>query len=151
MTDKREAILARLVEIVETIPGVATVYRNNPDPNEAKMPAVVVFDADEELADPQPRVSGRGDPATTIQFMVMRPEVHILLSARAADAGTRLSELRSKIFKAVVTDSVIAGLAEANGRITLEACRSGFAAGRAMTSELKMEFSLIYVLRSSDL
>jgi hypothetical protein len=151
VTDRREEILSRLFEILDDIPGVSTVYRNNPDPNEAKMPAVVLFDADEELADPQPKASGRGEPATTVQFMVMRPEVHILLSARAADAGTRLSELRSRIFKAIVTDSVLAGLADTNGKITLEACRSGFAAGRAMTSELKMEFSLTYVLRSSDL
>jgi hypothetical protein len=151
VTDRREEILSRLFEILDDVPGLSAVYRNCADPNEAKMPAAVVFDADEEIADPQPRVSGRGDAATTLQFVTMRPEVYILLSARAADAGTRLNELRARIYKAVVTDAALISLVETNGKITLEACRSGFAVGRAMSAELKMEFGFTYVLRTSDL
>lgn len=149
MSDKREQILARLVEIMETIPGVGAVYRNNPDPNEGRMPAVVVFDADEELA-PLPDTAQYKGP-TAPQVMVMRPEIYILLSARAADAGTRLNGLRASIYKAVVTDPSLFALVGTNGRIILEAGRSGFAVGRAMSSELKLEFGFTYVLQASEL
>lgn len=149
MTDKREQILARLVEIMETIPGVGEVYRNNPDPNEGRMPAVVVFDADEEVASLPDTARYKG--STAPQVMIMRPEIYILLSARAADAGTRLNELRARIYKAIVTDLTLSSLVETNGRIMLEAGRSGFAVGRAMASELKLEFSFAYVLRASEL
>jgi hypothetical protein len=149
MTDRREQILARLVEIMETIPGVGAVYRNNPDPNEGRMPAVVVFDADEEVA-PLPDTA-RYKGSTAPQVMIMRPEIYILLSARAADAGTRLNELRALVYKAVVTDAALSDLVETNGRISLEAGRSGFAVGRAMLSELKLEFCFTYVMRASDL
>jgi hypothetical protein len=149
MIDRREQILARLVEITRAIAGVVAVYRNCPDPNEAKLPAVIVFDADEELA-PMPDTTRYKGP-TAPQVMIMRPEIYILLSARAADAGTRLNELRARIYKAVVTDSVLSELVGTNGRITLEAGRSGFAVGRAMSSELKLELSFTYILRACDL
>jgi hypothetical protein len=149
MTDRREKILARLVEIMETITGVVSVYRNCPDPIEARMPAVVVFDADEEIA-PLPDTARYKGP-TAPQVMVMRPEVFVVLSARAADAGTRLNELRARIYKAVITDEALSDIVGTNGRISLEAGRSGFAVGRAMSSELKLEFGFTYVLRASDL
>jgi hypothetical protein len=81
----------------------------------------------------------------------MRPEVFVLLSARAADAGTRLNWLRVRIYKAVVTDEALSDTVGTIGRISLEAGRSGFAVGRAMSSELKLEFGFTYVLRASDL
>lgn len=149
MTDKREAILARLVEIMETITGVVAVYRNCPDPNEARMPAVVVFDADEETA-PLPDTARYKGP-TAPQVMIMRPEVFVVLSARAADAGTRLNEFRARIYKAIVTDEALSDIVGTNGKISLEAGRSGFAVGRAMSSELKLEFSISYVLWERDL
>jgi hypothetical protein len=149
MIDRREQILARLVEIMETIPAVGAVYRNNPDPNEGRMPAIIVFDADEEIA-PLPDTA-RYKGSTAPQVMVMRPEIYILLSARAADAGTRLNELRARIYKAVVTDEALSDIVGTNGRISLEAGRSGFAVGRAMSSELKLEFGFTYVLQPSDL
>jgi hypothetical protein len=149
MIDRREQILARLVGIMETISGVVAVYRNCPDPNEARMPAIVVFDADEEIA-PLPDTARYKGP-TAPQVMVMRPEVFVVLSARAADAGTRLNELRARIYKAVVTDDALSDIVGTNGRISLEAGRSGFAVGRAMSSELKLEFGFTYVLRASDL
>lgn len=149
MIDRREQILARLVEIMETIPGVGAVYRNNPDPNEGRMPAVVVFDADEGLA-PLPDAARYKDP-TAPQVMIMRPEIYILLSSRAADAGTRLNELRARVYKAVVTDKNLEDLVGMKGRITLEAGYSGFAVGRAMSSELRLEFGFTYVMWASDL
>ena len=45
--DKREAILARLVEIAAGLPGIATAVRNQDEISERSRPAIAVFDADE--------------------------------------------------------------------------------------------------------
>ena len=48
MVDVREDILARLLEIMATIPNIRSAARNNVDIPEDKLPAAIVFDGDEE-------------------------------------------------------------------------------------------------------
>jgi hypothetical protein len=128
---------------------LSATYRNCLDPNEARMPAIVVFDADEEIA-PLPDTARYKGPMAP-QVMIMRPEVFVVLSARAADAGTRLNQLRARIYNAVVTNETLSDIVGTNGRISLEAGRSGFAVERTMSSELRLEFGFTYVLQLSDL
>lgn len=150
MIDRREAILSRLVEVIEGASVFSRVHRNNPNPTEGRMPAAVVFDADEEAA-PMPDLSRYREPNAP-QLMTMRPEVYVLIATNAANAGPRLSELRSAVYRAVVEDSTLNDLVGGkNGRIALNACRSQFAVGRSMQSELRMEFEFTYVLWARDL
>lgn len=150
MIDKREAILSRLVEVIEESGAFVSVSRNNPDPNPARMPAAVIFDADEETAAP-PNPDKWREPNAP-QLMTLRPEVYVLLAAAASNAGPRLSELRAAVYKAVVNDARLVELTDnTSGRIALNACRSQFAVGRSMNAELRMEFFFTYVLWARDL
>ena len=60
--DRREQILARLVEIMKTVPGIDNVYRNQGDISDSARPASRVFDGGESLSDrmlaPQPSRAG---------------------------------------------------------------------------------------------
>lgn len=49
MADVREDILARLVEVVGTVPNLRTVHRNNVDITDDMMPAALVLDGDEDV------------------------------------------------------------------------------------------------------
>ena len=149
MIDRRESILARLVVLMGTVKGIERVYRNNPNPNEGQMPAVVIFDADEEVAPVPETHHYKG--ATAPQIVIMRPEIFICLSERASDAGTRLNELRAAIYKAIVSDATLVSLVGTNGRINFHAVRTGFAVGRSLAAELKLEIAFTYVLAVSDL
>ena len=51
MVDTREDILARLLEVVATIPNIQSAQRNNVDIVEDQLPAAIVFDGDEETND----------------------------------------------------------------------------------------------------
>jgi hypothetical protein len=46
--DVREDILARLLEVVATVPNIRSAQRNNVDVTDEMLPAVTVFDGDEE-------------------------------------------------------------------------------------------------------
>ena len=51
MVDTREDVLARLLEVVATIPNIKSAQRNNLDITEEQLPAAIVFDGDEETSD----------------------------------------------------------------------------------------------------
>jgi len=149
MIDRREGIIARLVELMDSVDGVEVVYRNNPNPNEGKMPAIVVFDADEEQSPVPENMRNKG--ATAPVFLTMKPEIFIVLSDRAANAGSRLNELRARVLKAIANDQTLVDLATTNGRINLHSTRTGFAVGRSLAAEMKIEIGFTYPLLFSDL
>src|SRR4029077_14569689 len=77
MIDLREDILARLLEVVATIPNIksAARNRNNSDIPEDQLPAAIVFDGDEDTDDATD-VSMRPPNRPTIVHMA--PEILIL-------------------------------------------------------------------------
>jgi hypothetical protein len=154
MIDRREKILGRIFEIVQSTAGITAAYRNNPDPSEGAFPSAVVLDGDEELAQIPDQTRNRGAGAPV--FMTMRSEIWILLSGDQDEAGALLNELRGRLYKAIVTDAPLLALIEAAdrsgaGRILLQATRTDFAFGRMMQAEMVLEFAITYVLRASDL
>jgi molybdenum cofactor biosynthesis enzyme len=149
MIDRREAILSRIVEVIEATSEFAVVSRNKPNAGEGRMPEAVVFDADEESA-VMPDTS-RWREADAPQLMTMRPEIYVLIAANAANAGPRLSELRAAVYRAIVEDKELSDLVGRTGRIIMQACRSQFAVGRTMQAELRIEFAITYVLWARDL
>src|SRR4051812_19654787 len=105
--DKREQILARLVEVAQGVAGIITVVRNSDEISEHKRPAIAVFDADESTDEMTER---EDHPGRAPNLVVMTPEVLILLGAPPASVGTALNELRAKLVKAVLTDQALIDL-----------------------------------------
>ena len=146
--DKREQILARLVEVAASVPGVRTVTRNTDEISEHKRPAIAVFDADESADEAAER---QDHPGRAPNLVVMTPEVLILLGAPPASVGTALNDLRAKLIKAVLTDQALIELAGANGRVRYAGCSTHLGHGRSMEGTMGVQFSLAYVLRPEQL
>lgn len=146
--DKREEILARLVAVATTVPGISTVVRNQDEISEHKRPAVAIFDADETTDEAAER---QDHPGRAPNVVVMTPEVLILLGARPETVGTALNELRAKLVKAVLTDQPLINLAGPNGRVRYAGCSTHLGHGRSMEAAMDVQFSFAYVLRPEQL
>ena len=146
--DKRETILARLVEIAAGLPGIATAVRNQDEISERSRPAIAVFDADESGDE----ATGRQDhPGRAPNLVVMTPEVLILLGTLPESVGSALNELRAKLVKAVLTDAQLIALTGANGRVCYAGCSTHLGHGRSMEGSMGVQFTFAYVLRPEQL
>lgn len=145
--DKREAILARLVEIATAVEGVETALRNVESVSDHKLPAITVLDADEEADDDDPR----GRPVTAPRRVTMTPEVYIDLQAAPETVGTSLNSLRAAFVKAVLEDEEIRGLTLNNIGVRYDGCTTALARGRSMTGAMGVSLTFTYTLLPSDL
>ena len=148
MPDLREQILARLVEVAATVPGVSHALRNRGGISETARPAILVLDADEAVEDEEIRP---GRPAPAPQLVVMTPEIFVLVSDRAADIGAELNTFRRRIVRRILTDATLAGLVGPNGAIRYAGCGTALAVGRSMEGEMALSFAFRYVLKPADL
>ena len=146
--DKRERILARLVEVAESLPGVGTVIRNSDVISEHKRPAIAIFDADESADEAAERQDHSGRAPNLV---AMTPEVLILLGASPESVGSALNALRAKLIKAVLTDPQLMALTGANGRVRYAGCSTHLGHGRSMEGFMGVHFAFAYVLRADQL
>lgn len=147
MTDRREMILARLLEIARTVEGVSAAFRNRDEISEKQRPAIVILDADEAADDSDP--SAR--PSRSPRSVAMTPEIYILLGAKPEDLGTAINVLRARVVKAVLTDVALPAILGSNGQVRYEGCATALARGRSMEGEMGVSFSFTYVLRPEEL
>ncbi len=146
--DKREAILARLVEIAGELAGIKTAVRNQDEVSERARPAIAVFDAD-ETADERANEQGHGGRAPNI--IEMSPEALILLGGTPERVGTALNEVRARFLKAVLADAQLAALTGSNGRVRYVGCSTHLGHGRSMEGSMGVHFAFAYVLRPDQL
>ena len=147
MTDRREMILARLLEIAKGIDGVTAAFRNRDEISEKQRPAIVILDADEAADDADPAQR----PSRSPRRVAMTPEIYILLGAKPEDLGTAINRLRARLVSAVLTDEQLIALVGSNGDIRYEGCATALARGRSMEGEMGVSFSFTYVLRPEEL
>ena len=147
MVDKREDILARLLVVVGAVTGVTTALRNQTPVSESKLPAVVVFDADElgVNEDPERRV-----PAA-LRRVVMSPQIFILVQDDTAAVGKTLNDLRASVVKAILTDAALIDITHDNVGIRYEGCLTGLALGRKIEGQMALNFSFTYILNAAEL
>lgn len=146
--DKREALLARLVEIAAGVPEIKTAARNQNEISERARPAIVIFDAD-ETADERANEQGHASRAPNI--IEMSPEALILLGGTPERVGTALNEMRAKFVKAVLIDTQLATLSGTNGRVRYVGCNTHLGHGRSMEGSMGVHFAFAYVLRPDQL
>lgn len=151
MIDVREDILARLLEVVATIPNIRSAHRNNVDITEDQLPAAIVFDGDEEtndLADVSMRPANR---PTVVQ---MTPEIVIV--EQADEVGSELTTLRRELIKRILTDTelnetIVKTGRFGNGAIRYLGCQTDLGWMRSLHGALRAQFMLKYTLKPEDL
>lgn len=146
--DRREQVIARLVEIAGSVEGIEKVIRNPASGlSDDKRPAITIYDGDEEAAsDP---VTGR--PGRAPRLVAMRPEIYIQLGDLPENVGTKLNEFRRKMVKAVCTDSTLAAILGANGSVLYDGCATALTRGRQVEGEISLGFVFVYVLNPTKL
>jgi len=145
MTDIREDILARLVEVVAGVPNLHTTHRNNVDITDDQMPAGLVLDGDEEV------VGGNdGSRPTNRPLLVeMTPEIQIIEQSSAI--GSDLTTFRRELMKAVLADAALKMLTGSNGAIRYLGCVTTFGWQEKQYGALQMRFEFKYPLKPDDL
>jgi hypothetical protein len=145
MTDIREDILARLVEVVETVPNLATVHRNNVDITDDQMPAALVLDGDEEV------VSGNDGsrPSSRPLLVEMMPEIQII--EQSETIGSDLTTFRRELMKLVLSDAELIALTGSNGKISYSGCDTTLGWQQKQYGVLQMRFTFKYALKPDDL
>ncbi len=151
MADVREDILARLLEVVASIPNIRSAQRNNVEIPEDQLPAAIVFDGDEETNDASD-LSMR--PPNRPTMVRMHPE--IVIAQQADEAGSDLSGLRRELIKRVITDTalnetIVKTGRFGNGAIRYLGCQTDLGWGRSLQGALRAQFMFKYALKIEDL
>jgi hypothetical protein len=150
MIDKREAILVRLRDIIETVPGVKAAGRNRQDVTGKARPAILLHDGDEQTENNKetaPRFSAV-DKAT------MTPQLVILAGTTTEQLGTTLNGIRAALLPLVLQDPELINLCggpNSNSQIRYEGCAVTSEAGEAREGRMECNFAFEYVFKVSDL
>lgn len=149
--DKRELILAQLLVIGRTIPGVKSFFRNRGLVSTDERPAFVLLDGDElptKLGPPARSNYGGMTP----QLMVMTPEMYFLLpEARPTndEVGSQINALRIQHYNAMASDATLRGLIGPNGTMTYYSTTTDLKSGSTLGGTMRMNYQLTYVLQST--
>lgn len=149
MTDKREQILARLVEVAADVSGVVFAGRNVGNIDDEDRPAIVIMDADEAADENDPVGASRG--TGTKRRIGLSPEIFILLGDKPENIGTELNAIRAALIKAILTDATLQSIVGTNGGIRYEGCATALSRGRSMEGEMGVSFTFTYLLNPAEL
>lgn len=144
MSDPRELILARLKDVLASVPGVVTVTRNEVVAAESKLPAIMLLDGDENA---DPSAQGRGRPPSALNKMTLLPEVYFIIDEPPETVGTSQNAMRFAIIRAVLNDAQLLTLSQDQG-IRYEGMQTALTLGRALIGEAAMMFAIDYTLRA---
>lgn len=147
MADPRELILARLVVIADTVPGIRKTFRNQITINDDEMPAITVLDGDERADETDPADRGPKGP----RRMIMMPQVLIYLPKKATLIGTGLNGFRALLIDAVANDSTLTEMTTKKRGARLMATQTALAWGRSMLGEMGVSFAIPYVASPGQL
>jgi hypothetical protein len=145
VTDTREDILARLLEVVAAIPNLRSAQRNNVDLTDDLMPAAIVLDGDEEA------VSGNDSsrPANRPLIVDMTPEIQIVEQSDAI--GSDLTTFRRELIKLVLFDAALNQYTGSNGKISYLGCETVFGWQQKQYGALQVRFMFKYPLKPNEL
>ncbi|RWH86450.1 MAG: hypothetical protein EOR77_21620 [Mesorhizobium sp.] len=143
--DPREAILARLLIVAGSVDTSLSQRRNETDVSGSNLPAVILFDGEENNAGEIPKRRLGGPPSP--QIIEMMPEVQFRLEGKAPEVGTKLNLLRGKLIDAVLADSALLALTSNGVSIRYEGSRTATERGRSMEGGIGVAFTFTYLLR----
>ena len=151
MADVREDILARLLEVVASIPNLRSVQRNNVDIPEDQLPAAIVFDGDEETAD---ATDASMKPPNRPTLVTMTPE--IVIAQQADEVGSDITTLRRELIKRVLNDAelneqIVKTGRHGNGAIRYLGCQTDVGWMRSLHGALRAQFAFKYTLKPDEL
>jgi hypothetical protein len=146
LADVREAILARLMEVVATVPNIRNVFRNNTDITDDQMPAALVRDGDEDVVSGNERSSRMPGGPLVVE---MAPDIQIVEQSDAI--GSDLTTFRAELIKLVLFDTTLNEYTGSNGKISYLGCVTSFGWMEKQYGALQLRFQFKYPLIPNDL
>ena len=144
MTDTRNDILERLVDIAAGVVGVTYAVRNVMDLTESRMPAVVILEGDEEPSESTD--TSRRRKSRSPVAVAMTPEVCIVDTRSSETLGTGLNTIRAALIDAITDDAQLQTLLGNNGSLSYRGLATDLGLGRAMLGRMSLRFSITYIL-----
>lgn len=147
MSDVRENILTRLVEIGQTVAGVQTCLRNASSISDTQCPALVIYDADEQADENDPA----SRPVNAPRRVGLRPEILIKVAGVPEAVGPEMNVIRAALIKAIIGDATLVAMTADSRGIRYDGCATRLALGRSMEGEMGVSFTFNYFLKPDDL
>ncbi len=144
--DRREAVLAELLAICISVPGVAAAERNVTDVSNLARPSIVINDGAEEVVS-QPDSSS----ATLIACMEMTPGVEIRVGGAPNRIGSIANLVLARLRYRVLTSSVIKGIIGSNGKIFIQGASLVGPTPESKETRMDCSFAIRYYFRADDL
>src|SRR5882724_4894146 len=146
--DRREEILARLVDLLKLLPGPQKVYRNRSQLSASQRPAIVVLDGDESGT---VRDFALGRPLSSPNIMRMSPQICLMAAGGPDVVGTVLNTLRLIVIPAVLSDGPLSDFVGTTGGIQYQGCTTDLARGRTIEGEMILNFEIHYALKPVEM
>lgn len=151
MTDRREAILAQLLVIATTTPGVKTAARNRDAPSDEELPAIIIYDGDEATLETDDAPGDLRRPSAKPRRVAMTATLEISLGAQPEDVGTDVNVLRAYMIRTILQDATLLSLVQDGKGIHYLGASMGSDLGRALQANMILNFAFTYLLSVSDL
>lgn len=153
MSDVREEILARLLEVVSAVDGITYGQRNDLNLSEQSLPAVILIDGSEDV---DVNVLDKNIPGLAKMPVHMEPQINVVLQDKVANVGSLLNYFRAKVIKAVLNDATLIastgpGGSRSVGNIRYLGCAPAVQEGRMLQGQMIFKFRFTYVLDPSVL
>lgn len=147
MADVREAILARIMEVIADVDGIETASRNLDELDDAKLPAIILYDGDEEAAE---NLRARG---LAPNVMNMLPAIVLSLGDVPENVGTTANGWRAKLLSGLLGDAQIVALCGKipNAGIHYLGCVTSLNPGRASQVAMTFNISIAYSFKPMEL
>jgi hypothetical protein len=152
MTDRREEVLSRLLDILKSVSGVQVAVRNRGELPADKRPAIVLLDGDEVARGAVQQTRGRLTLAPNL--IDLSPEIYVLMDAREPHnerIGEDMNAMRVLILTSIMKDTPLADVLGSNGDIQYNGCETDMASGRSMAGQMNIRMMFTYALRPSEL
>jgi hypothetical protein len=149
--DKREDIIARLLIIAGTVPGITTTVRNRGLLQTEQRPAQVLLDGDEvpALTERTQRLKGTTGLMWP-QLMELRPQLFYLPKEKRpknVGIGEEANAWRLAFLEKLWASVELAELIGSNGSIVYNGCETDLKSGSAMSGEIRLDFVVTYILQ----
>jgi len=148
MRDRREEILARLVDIARALPSAPKVFRNRLKLTASLRPAIVILDGDET------GTLGEfflGLPPSRPSIMQVNPLMYLMAGDSAESIGSEMSALRLPLINAVLSDDQLIEVTTSTGGIQYQGCTMDLGQGQTTEATLILTFELHYPLLTSEM
>lgn len=143
MTCRREEILARLLEILESVEGIKEVARNVDEFPDIARPMAILLDGDEEAVPELARPWIKGRAVTIVD---MTPLILVMMGGPPDTIGPDVNELMARVVTAVMSDNELSQIVTTNGGVYYTATDYRLSHDMAIDCDLQMRFRIRYPL-----